>query len=55
MEAATKDVKRMALGDEDALVESDAQRAARHAEVAKALEEINKEDPRSVGWRRESG
>ena len=52
VEAAVKEVKRLAVsggGDDDGsggVVETEAQRAVWHAEVAKALEEVNAEDPR---------
>ncbi|KAI7840718.1 hypothetical protein COHA_005534 [Chlorella ohadii] len=47
VEAATKEVKKMAVAeDSDVLLETEAQREARHAEVRKTLEEVNKEDPR---------
>jgi predicted transcriptional regulator len=45
VEATAKDLKKMNVADE-ALVESEAQREARHAEVKKALAELEADDPR---------
>lgn len=43
-----KETKKLAVsgGDDEAVVETEAQRAARHAEIKAALDELNRVDPR---------
>eukprot|EP00887_Chlorella_sp_A99_P005761 scaffold1.g5761.t1 len=45
-EAAAAAVKKLSVVDGEELLETEAQRAARHKDVEKTLQELNKEDPR---------